>query len=161
MQETQPVESCWLLAFHIYECTKAWSFEILYVQYLNCFCSYSIRLKFNSMQLLMILFSISAFAVNTVSVMQQSSYVFVSCMQVKLLSETLQTETLFSWQCRTTAICSKPGKVCSIMHNYLYSSEISGFQVVVTFTQGVGLAVLLPIVMQYVSFNHCFYLAKQ
>lgn len=30
MEEIQPIESCWLLAFHICEHTKAWSLEILY-----------------------------------------------------------------------------------------------------------------------------------
>lgn len=31
MGEIPPTESCCLLAFDIYECTKAWSLEILYV----------------------------------------------------------------------------------------------------------------------------------
>lgn len=136
MEKVQPIDSCWLLVFHIYEHTKAGLQK--YCMHLNCFRSSSIRLKFNLMHFLMILFRVSAFAVNSVSMVQQRPYVSVSHMQVKPLSETLeymQTETLFSWQRRTTAICSKPGKVCNITHNYLYSSEISAFQVVITFTQ--------------------------
>lgn len=31
MEEIQPIDSCWLLAFHIYEYKKARSLEILYV----------------------------------------------------------------------------------------------------------------------------------
>lgn len=50
-----------------------------YYMHLNGFCSSGIRLKFNSMQPPMILFRISAFAVNSVGVVQQRpSYVSVS-----------------------------------------------------------------------------------
>ena len=54
-----------------------------FCMYLSCFCSSGIRIHFNSMQLLMILFRITTFAVDPVSMMQLA-LMFLCHMQIKL-----------------------------------------------------------------------------